>query len=265
MRKISGDEALHILSANGEECMIATDTLGYLIEKGTDVDCYRDDDCVIFADRSSEKNLVTVVPLKSSFDLEALKTVLRHNNASLGVWIDTQRLSETFLNLLNSNTGGFLKYERTIEDLMYPSKRPVESVFENVRLLDLDDRDCFIACSTENIANRPPLSMLFDIFVAQKEGFILGAFDNGQIVGYLSFFQMLPGVFDVDYIYVNPTQRGRGVGKSLGNAYVEHTRKVKHIAYWSNAQNDASKATALSCGFLQIRQSNKYTTDLLTE
>lgn len=262
MKKICSDEALHILSANGEECMIATDTLGYLIESGADVECYSDDDCVIFADRNAEKHIVTVIPLNSEFDCDALKDVVRQDNVSSDVWIDTQRLSKTFLKSFESGTSEFLKYERTVEDLMYKSQSSTKDISENVRLLDSSDRDAFVACSNENIENRPPLSMLFDIFVAQKEGFILGAFDNGQIIGYLSFFQMLPKVFDLDYIYVNPSQRGSGIGKNLGNAYVEYAQKVNYTAYWSNAQNDASKATALSCGFKTIRRSNKYTMEL---
>lgn len=264
MKKISAADAIHILSKNGAECLIAADTLGYLIESGMKVDCYVDDTSVIFADRSEEKHLITVIPLKSSFDCNALRNIIC-DNVNSEVWVDIQKLSKNFLSSFELKVKGFLKYERTVEDYIHQSQRPIEGVPDNIRLLDLDDRDCFIACSTESIENRPSLSMLFDIFIEKKEGFILGAFNEGHIVGYLSFFQMLPKVFDVDYIYVNTAQRGLGIGKSLGTAYAEYAQREKQTAYWSNAQNDASKATALACEFQIIRQSRKYMLNLLNE
>ena len=261
MKQISGSEALQILAQNGPECMIASDTLGYLIKNKESVPCYWDDTCIIFVDQSTETDLVTVVPLAHTFDSKALVNILNQGKANPNLLIDTQKLSETFLASLDSELSGFLKYERTFEDLMYQSKEPIDCALDNVRLLDSEDIERFAAVSSESIVGRPPLRVLFDVFVTKKQGFILGAFDEGQIVGYLSFFQMLPGVFDVDYIYINPPKRGLGIGTALGNAYIKCARDRNHIAYWSNAQNDASKATALSCGFRVVRQAKKYIKD----
>ena len=258
MKQISGSEALQILAQNGPECMIASDTLGYLIKNKESVPCYWDDTCIIFVDQSTETDLVTVVPLAHTFDSKALVNILSPNS---NVLIDTQKLSETFLASLDSELSGFLKYERTFEDLMYPSKEPIDCALDNVRLLDSEDIELFAAVSSESIVDRPPLRVLFDVFVTNKQGFILGAFEEGQIVGYLSFFQMLPGVFDVDYIYISPQKRGVGIGTALGNAYIKYAQDRNQIAYWSNAQNDASKATALSCGFQVVRQAKKYIKD----
>ncbi len=261
MKQISGSEALQILAQNGPECVIASDTLGYLIKNKESVPCYWDDTCVIFVDQSTETDLVTVVPLAHTFDSKALVNILNQGKANSGVLIDTQKLSEAFLTSLDLELRDFLKYERTFEDLMYPSKEPIDCALDNVRLLDSEDIELFAAVSSESIVDRPPLRVLFDVFVMNKQGFILGAFDEGQIVGYLSFFQMLPGVFDVDYIYISPQKRGLGIGTALGNAYIKYAQERNQIAYWSNAQNDASKATALSCGFQVVRQAKKYLKD----
>lgn len=258
MKEIRGSEALQILSQNGPECMIASDTLGYLIKNKASIACYWDGTCIIFIDQSAETDHITVVPLKHTLDSKALVNILSQGKANSDVWIDTQKLSETFLVSLDLEVSGFLKYERTLEDLIYPNKEPIDCVFENVRLLDSEDIDLFAALSSESIVNRPPLGVLFDVFITKKQGFILGAFDGDHIVGYLSFFQMLPGVFDVDYIYVSPPKRGLRIGNALGNAYVKYAHDRNHIAYWSNAQNDASKLTALSCGFQVVRRAKKY-------
>lgn len=258
MKQIAGSEALQILSQNGAQCWIAMDTLGYLVNNKADFSCYGDGSCVIYIDHSGEMDHITVFPFQASFDYNALKNILRQRKGDFDLWIDTQKLSQDFLSSLDLERDGTLKYERTVEDLLYPQKQPPQGLFENVRLLDLGDMASFVGFSTENIANRPPLSVLFDVFVAKEQGFILGAFEDGTMVGYLSFFQMLPEVFDVDYIYVDPQKRGHGIGKALTNAYIKYALDRNQSAYWSNAQNDASKTTALSCGFQVIRQSKKY-------
>lgn len=258
MKQISGSEALQILAQNGPECMIASDTLGYLIKNKESVPCYWDDTCIIFVDQSTETDLVTVVPLAHTFDSKALVNILNQGKANSDMLIDTQKLSETFLASLDPELSGFLKYERTFEDLIYPDKELIDCALNNVRLLDSEDMELFAAVPFENIVGRPPLRVLFDVFVTKEQGFILGAFDEGQIVGYLSFFQMLPGVFDVDHIYISPQKRGQGLGTALGNAYIKYAQDKNQIAYWSNAQNDASKATALSCGFQVLRHAKKY-------
>lgn len=69
-------------------------------------------------------------------------------------------------------------------DTEYVTVVPASQTFD-VDMLDETDRDTFIAVSSELIKNRPPLSLLFDIFVNKKQGFILGAFANEEIIGYI--------------------------------------------------------------------------------
>lgn len=258
MKQITGSEALQILSQNGAQCLIAMDTLGYLVNNKADFSCYGDGICVIFVDHSGEMDHITVVPFQNSFDYNALKNILCQCKGDFDLWIDTQKLSQSFLTSLDLEGDGFLEYERTVEDLLYPQNQSPDGVSTHIRLLEQDDMESFTRFSSEHIVNRPPLSVLFDVFITREQGFILAAFEEGMMVGYLSFFQMLPEVLDVDYIYVEPPKRGRGIGKALGNAYIKYALDRNRSAYWSNAQNDASKATALSCGFQVIRQSKKY-------
>ena len=49
---------------------------------------------------------------------------------------------------------------------MYAGSQSSDNISHNVRLLDETDRDMFIAVSSEPIKNRPPLSLLFDIFAS---------------------------------------------------------------------------------------------------
>lgn len=259
MKEISGREALEILSRNGPDCMIASDTLGYFIQNNVSFVCYGDDASIVFIDQSTETDHITVVPLTHTFDSTELVNILKQGKANFDVWVDVQNLSEASLASFELAISGFLNYERTLEDLMYPAQTPMDGVREEVRLLNSEDGDLFAALSSESIVNRPPLPVLFDVFVTQKQGLILGAFEGEHIVGYLSFFPMLPGVFDVDYIYVSPSKRGQGIGKALGQEYARYALDRNHVAYWSNAQNNASKLTALSCGFQVIRQAKQYT------
>ena len=61
------------------------------------------------------------------------------------------------------------------------------------------------------------------------------------------------GIFNVV-----PEKRNIGIGRKLGQAYSRYAHENNHIAYWSNAKNEGSKKTALSCGFELIRQARNY-------
>lgn len=258
VNKISSQEALEIILQGGSDCIIDADSLKHFMENNEQVICYENSGCIVFINKDADTEYVTVVPASQTFDVDMLVKLLSQTCHNPSVLINTTKLSDEFLEKLDYVLGAFLKYEKTFEDLMYAGSQSSDNVSHNVRLLDETDRDMFIAVSSEPIKNRPPLSLLFDIFVNKKQGFILGAFANEEIVGYLSFNKILPNVCDVDYIYVKPEKRKLGIGKTLTNSYVKFTCDKNQIAYWSNAKNAISKSTALSCGFRLIRNAKKY-------
>ena len=147
---------------------------------------------------------------------------------------------------------------RQVGDYLYTAETPADSASGSVKLLTADDRETFIVCSAEQLAHRPPLSLLFDLFVGKGQGYILAAYDGEKIVGYLSFITVSPSLYDTDFVYVNPEYQDRGYGKLLAHAYVKFARENGHDAYWSNAKTDASKATATASGFTLIRKACKY-------
>jgi len=259
VNKISSQEALEIILQGGAECIIDADSLNHFMKNKEQVICYENSGCIVFINKDTDTEYVTVVPASQTFDIDMLVKLLNQTCHNPSVLINTTKLSDEFLEKLDYALSDFLKYEKTFEDLMYIGSQSSDNVFHNVRLLDEADRDMFIAVSSEQIKYRPPLPLLFDIFVNKKQGFILGAFDNERIVGYLSFNYILPNVCDVDYIYVAPEKRKLGFGKALANSYVKFTCEKNHKAYWSNAKNAISKSTALSCGFRLIRNVKKYT------
>ncbi len=125
---------------------------------------------------------------------------------------------------------------------------------DSVRLLSKCDRESFISMENKSLQYRPPLNVLFTVFVEKGNGEILAYFDGDKILGYLSYNKLFDNVYDVDYIYVAPTQQGKGIGKQLAKAYASIIRDRAGIAYWSNAKNIASEKTARSAGFILTRK-----------
>ena len=125
---------------------------------------------------------------------------------------------------------------------------------DNVRLLSKCDREAFISMENESLQYRPPLNVLFTVFVEKGSGEILAYFDEDKIIGYLSYNNLFDNVYDVDYIYVAPSQRRKGIGKALASSYVSTVQERKGIAYWSNAKNENSEKTAISAGLNIVRK-----------
>jgi GNAT superfamily N-acetyltransferase len=135
---------------------------------------------------------------------------------------------------------GYVKNNSTDQSILKTDK---------IRLLSKEDNRIFSEFPQEKITNRPSPNILFDAFINEEEGQILGYFDNNILKGYLSFISMFENIDDVDYIYVLPEYRNQKIGKNLADFYSEFVLSNKHIAFWSSAQNNESVYTALSAGF----------------
>ena len=145
-----------------------------------------------------------------------------------------------------------LPYRREIKD--YAAKNEIAAASDFVRPLTPEDKDIFCNSGFAVMPNRPPVSVLFSVFVEKGAGKILGYFDGQKILGYLSYQCLYGNVFDLDYIYVSEAQRGRGIGSALGRQYASYVFSQNGTALWSNARNEGSEATARACGFAAGRR-----------
>lgn len=257
MKKISSQEALEKIKNMGIAYVIEADSLNYLIEDEEEVECWISDDMLITLNPSNGVTYVTVLPLCMTFSIDELISLIKEKSQKISMLINVQALSKEFIEVLNEKLESEFVYERTLVDYLYKDELTLEPS-GTIRLLSSEDKDIFVACSQEQIKNRPPLTVLFDVFVNRHQGQILAAFDQDKIVGYLSFNTIASGVHDVDYIYVIPEMRGQGIGKKLAFAYALYAKNHDYRAYWSNAKNEASEKTAMSCGFGVIRQAKKF-------
>ena len=257
MKEISAAAAFDRITAEGPEFLIDADSLCYLIESEKPVTCFEGSDCIMLVSGESGAEQITVLPFCSTFDVGALTELLReYDDAS--IVINVQRLSDECERETERLLEKRYVLEKTTKDYMYSAGSLPAAVSPDIRMLDESDGELFCAMMQEPAAYRPPLHVLFDVFVARRQGHIAGAFYNGRIVGYLSFNEMLPNVFDVDYIYVVPEMRERGIGRELGSFYAAYAAENGHTAYWSSAKNTASENTALSCGFRLVHRDKKY-------
>lgn len=257
MKKISSIEALEQIKSMGIAYVIEFDSLNYLIEDEEEVECYMNEEILVTLNPRHDTTYITVLPLHSAFNIEKLITFVRERAEKASMLINVQSLDKKFVDKLNEQLAQDFIYERTLVD--YVCNDQVKSnASENIRLLGSADKEIFVACSQEQIKNRPPLNVLFDVFVNRRQGQILAFFDEEKVVGYLSFNTITDNVHDVDYIYVVPEFRGQGIGKKLAVAYALYAQSHGYSAYWSNAKNEASERTAMSCGFSIIRQAYKF-------
>ncbi len=266
MNQITATEAFQIIRDFGHTYAMAADTLNFSINNHTLTDCYTDGKALLIVTSMRNEHFVNVLPRTERIDTDNLLSFLKTVPSPVNIIIDTQMLASDCAAALDSVMTEQYAYERTIEDFLHTATESCDSATApmdstaagRVKLLTPNDRDAFVTCSTEQLPHRPPLSLLFDLFVGKGQGYILAAYDQEKIVGYLSFISVSPTLYDIDFVYVAPAYQNRGYGKLLAHAYVKLARENGRDAYWSNAKTEASKSTATAGGFALIRKAHKY-------
>lgn len=257
MKKITPAEALKRITDMGISYVMEADSLKYLLAEQAKIDCCLLEDVLVIIHYDDGIDYVTVLPMWETLDAEALLLLISNHCKNPSILVNMQKLSADFANTLDAILSDKFQYERTITD--YACTKCSDSVIPSeVMLLSSSHKEAFIACTSEVIQYRPPLKVLFELFVEKKQGEILAAFEGDKIIGYLSSNRISDTVSDVDYIYVIPEKRRHGIGKKLAAAYIARAVENHLLAYWSNAKNLMSQKTALSSGFEQIRVARKY-------
>ncbi len=258
MNQITNAETFQIIRDFGHTYAMAADTLHFAVNNHAPADCYTDGDTLLIVTSMQDEQFVYVLPRAERINIDGILSFLQGVPSPVSIIVDTQLLASDHTVALDHAMTEQYTYERTIEDYLYTAEMPADLTVSHVKLLTTDDRETFVACSAEQLAHRPPLSLLFDLFVGKGQGHILAAYDGEKIVGYLSFITVSPTLYDTDFVYVNPEYQDRGYGKLLAHAYAKFAKENGRDAYWSNAKTEASKATAAAGGFTPIRKARKY-------
>lgn len=243
--EINAENAISILKNNMLANAMEIDNLKWARDKAK---CYLFDGAIVVI-VSDDKTYIRIIPTENYCDYVGIREFInQYPNVSLTVNVNE-------------------KNEKIVEDVFEKSFDTVKKTVDyganelsgcekngNVRLLANLDREAFTSMENESLQYRPPLNVLFNVFVEKGNGEILAYFDNNKIIGYLSYNRLFDNVYDVDYIYVSPSQRKKGIGKALASSYVSIIQERKGIAYWSNAKNKSSEKTAASAGLCITRK-----------
>lgn len=252
MEKIATETAAELIRSFEDVYAMELDALQFLIRDKTEFECLQNDDILMIVNPREDATYVTIIPFHSEFNISDVIKTIKSKCDKAVILLNTYILKSDFIDLFEQEWGNELVVKEISKDYIYTGGE-VKNVDTSIRVLTEPDKDIFVACTDESMPYRPPLAVLFDVFVNRGQGQILAAFEDEKIIGYLSFIELSETLYDVDYIYVVPHQRNLGVGRKLAKAYVEYANNHNHKAYWSNAKNEASENTAKGCVFELIR------------
>jgi len=247
-------EALDILNKDFYRNITNIDNINYLLKQKAESKCFLVDDCIVFSEKHYGKDNVFVCPTAEKISIKNLLSVIKKNYDSKSICFDVQLLSENKINQIKNTFGKFIPYKRIIKDYYY-SGIPSFKSNSFIRPISINDKDLIEKSIFPSAENRPPLSMLFNIFVEKNKGFIIGFIDNNILKGYLSFENIFQDIYDVDYIFVQEPYRKNGIGKMLTEQYLLNVFRKKGLPVWSNAINAISESIAQSCGFKVSKKS----------
>lgn len=259
MENISLKTAIGILSQDKITNAMPIDNLNYMIEDGSASECYKDTDCIYVLEKRANGTFGYVFPTGKTICTESIDWILEKEPNIASLSIDIHGLNtEATENIKSAVSKSNLKYVRTLKDYCFKGNSLPENMKFSIRMLCENDMELFAKMNQEQQSTRPPLEVLFKMFVLQKRGKIIACFDKDEIVGYLSFYSLNDEIYDVDYIYTRAERRGEGAGKALAQAFLKCAIDNGKTAFWSNAKTEASERTAQSAGFAPVRQALIY-------
>jgi len=127
-------------------------------------------------------------------------------------------------------------------------------LYPHCRQLNSHDRRLFEQYALERGGPGPSQSELFELFVERGKGEIFGIEDKGELSGYLSCFNAIDNVWDVEFVHVREDRRGRDTATQLASAYARARLARGEIAYYSGPSGPASVRVAEKSGFIRCRE-----------
>lgn len=262
MKKISLESTVEFLNRKKENNIMNIDNLKYMQEEGGSVECYRNLDCVYVFEKVNEDVYGYIFSIGNRIKTDDIITLLEKYTNMVSLNIDVQEFDEDSVKVIKAILeNSRLELKRELKDYCMNSNCVVlkdNCENTNTRILTGADKEAFVSMENEVESGRPPLEILYKVFIMQKRGNIIAYFDENKIVGYISFNMLFDNIFDVDYIYVSPSQRKNGIGKKLAIAFVNEVLSKNGVAFWSNAKTLESERIAEKVGFKLARKSLIY-------
>lgn len=258
MEKITAEQAIRLLKNSPIENAMHIDSIRYFIEDEENAEYYRTDNVLIFADITSKGTYVNVVPFTGEWNMAEFEVFLHEKYTQLSVLVDVQKLNDNEKQKCMEVFGQSAHYDRTFVNYGFTGTVSAEKTNPAIVLLTPEDEERFLAMENTPEPYRPPLNVLFKMFVHQKHGSILAYVEDNRIIGYLSYNTLYDNICDVDFVYVSPSQRGRGIGGKLAAAYTDTVSRTGGIPFWSNAKNEASEHTAENAGFAKVTEAYRF-------
>jgi len=258
MEKITAEQAISLLKNSPIENAMHIDSIRYFIEDEENAEYFCSENVLLIANITSKGTYVNVVPLTSTWNMAECEAFLHEKYTQLSVLVDVQKLNDTEKQKCMEVFGKSAHYDRTFVNYGFTGTVPAAEAAPAVIHLTPEDEERFLAMENTPEPYRPPLNILFKMFVQQKRGSILAYVEDNRIIGYLSYNTLYDNICDVDFVYVSPSQRGRGIGGKLAAAYVDIVFRTGGIPIWSNAKNEASEHTAENAGFTKVTEAYRF-------
>jgi len=196
-----------------------------------------------------------IIPVDNAFDTAGLCDWLTATKSNSSVSIDVQRLTEEQRAEITETLTASHSFRNTTKQYLFTAQVPLSSD-EHIRSLTAEDKDAFITMEFIQSPNRPPQEILFNEFIlkASEETGILAYFEDGIILGYLSYYKVTGDYFEKEYLWTAPSRKNEGIEDKLIDAYAEKVMEKGGKPMWSTTDMETSNPLLESHGFTAITE-----------
>ena len=121
----------------------------------------------------------------------------------------------------------------------------------HIRRLTVGDEELILAVAEPTAKYRMNLKRADEIFIKPDNPLcaVYGYLGDGGISGYLIADSFDGGYWDIAYVYVSESERGRGIATSLAAYYANDIASAGGFASYGTPENEMSKRAAIKAGF----------------
>ena len=231
---------LNVLHNTGNPNLAVTEMYGYSI--GNDlviINIYCFNGCSVYFEVSNIDNLQFIY-YEIESDLNKYKEILLSS--------DSEQLFQnpTFIGLfgkhdvIKSEVYGMIDFENSVR------------TDDHVRILTTEDKELICSFVEPRIKYHENLRNAYETYMKNFDrNYVVYGYINDQkeISGYLISNTYDGKYWDIAYIYVTETARGKGIAKKLAEFYAADVKSKGGFASYGTPENEISKKVAISSGF----------------
>ncbi len=222
------------------------------LEEDEDTRYYASEDCLLIVSPGRRQTNLYAIPLKKDFDLAQLESFAKKMAEAFEIHLHVTGIEAEALRFSEPYQIGDVVTSYSAAKWVAPGEQEPRPIGK-IRDLTRNDERHAKYFQQKDHGSFMGLQQTFSLLVEDESGTVMGYFTpDGTLKGYLSYLPNDLGPLVLDDLYVQPTERGKGIEVALAREFLRRATNAGTFAYWPVVASEEAKETAEAAGFTLV-------------